>query len=192
MTHIMERTTVNSSDPELPQIDVSASTRYLCSAPYLRSSMIPRKIANRPKRFDERNKEKLVVGKAFCRLVLSESALANHMTAVDITQVVRHARIGWRQALVRDAALLGLLLSCAILAPFGTAVWALLSASLVMLPWIRKRSRRVRRRLLGLLGLCVVIVVALIAQGGGEARSLLTPFAALAGCLIVYFADAVV
>jgi hypothetical protein len=154
--------------------------------------MIPRKITARPKRPGDRKREKLVVGRAFCRLALSDSALVNQMTAVDITHVVHHAHIGWRQARVRDTVLCGLVLGCAVLAPFGTVVWLLLSASLLMLPRMWKRWRRHRRRLAGLFALTVITVISVIAHGGDEARSLLTPLAVPVGCLVVYFADAVV
>jgi len=192
MTSVMERTTTDTANAEMQQADVSASTRFLCSAPYLRRSMIPREITDRPRRWGERATAELAVGKKFCRLALSDDALLNQMTAVDVVQVVHHAHIGWRQARVRDIALCGLLLSCAVLAPFGTAVWLLLGTAPLTLPWIWKRSRRRRRRLLGLLVLCVVAVIGVIANGGGETRSLLAPPAALAGCAIVYFCDAVV
>jgi hypothetical protein len=191
MTSIVERSAANAADPKIPQIDVRTSTRYLCSAPYLRQPMIPRKIATRPRRSRDRKKEKLVVGRAFCRLALSEGALVKQMTAVDIAQVVHHARIGWRQARVRDTALCGLLLGCTVLAPFGTVVWLLLSASLLVLPRAWKRWRRHRRHLAGLLALCVITLASVILHGGDETRSLLTPLAGLVGCLIVYFADAV-
>ena len=196
MTSVMERTTTGTARPEAPQTDVSASTRFLCSAPYLRRSMIPREITDKPRRFGERKKAELVVGKRFCRLALSDDALLDQMTAVDVAQVVRHAHIGRRQACIRDIALCGLLLCCAVLAPFGTVVWLLLGTSPVTLPWLWKRSRghrqRHRRHLVGLLVLCAVAVVGAIANGGGETRSLLTPLVALACCLVVYFTDAVV
>jgi hypothetical protein len=192
MTQVVERSTAITADPEAPRIDVSGSTRYLCSAPYLRQPMIPRGIASGSQRPGKRKKEELVVGKAFCRLALSDNAFLNWMTAVDIAQVVHHAHIGWRQARIRDTVLCGLLLGSAVLAPLGSVVWLLLCAALMMLPWMWRRWRRYRRRIAGLLAASVVTVVTVIVHRDDEAGSLMTPLAALVGCQLVYMADAIV
>ncbi|HEV2639915.1 MAG TPA: hypothetical protein VGX23_32580 [Actinocrinis sp.] len=182
----------SDADPGWPRGNVSSSTRYLCSAPYLRESMIPRKAIDASKRPKDRKKESLVVGRAFCRLALSSSALVNQMTAVDVAQVVHHAHIGWYQARVRDIMLCGFTLASLVLAPFGTVVWLLLYASVLMLPRMRKRWRRYRRRITGLLALGAAAVATATFSGDSEAKSLITPLFALAGCLTVYLGDAVV
>jgi hypothetical protein len=192
MTHVVERPTARTADPEAPRIDVSGSTRYLCSAPYLRQPMIPRGIATGSKRPGRRKKEKLMVGKAFCRVALGDGALLNWMTAVDIPQVVHHAHIGMRQARIRDTVLCCLLLGSAVLAPLGTVVWLFLSATLLTLPWMSRHWRRYRRRIAGLLAASVITIATVIVHRDGEARSLMTPLAALVGCQIVYVADAIV
>jgi hypothetical protein len=194
MTQVVESPTVVTPDPETPRIDVGGSTRYLCTAPYLRKSMIPRGIAAGSKRPGKRKKEKeeLVVGGAFCRLALGDSALLHWMTAVDIAQVVRHAHLGRRQARMRNAVLCVLLPGSVVLAPFGSLVWLFLCASLQVLPWMWSHWPRYRRRIAGLLAAIVATVVTVIVHRDDEARSLMTPLAALAGCQLVYAADAVV
>jgi hypothetical protein len=191
MTQVVESSTAVTAGPEIPLVDVAGSTRYLCSAPYLRRSMIPRRVAAGPKRPGNRKREELVVGGAFCRLALSEGALLHWMTAVDIAQVVRHAHIGRRQARIRDTVLCGLLAACAVLAPLGSLVWLLLCVSLRMLPWMWGRWKRRRLRIAGLLAASLIVVVTVIVHRGDEARSLMTPLAALACCQAVYAADAV-
>jgi hypothetical protein len=192
MSSVMERAAPDAAELNNQKTDVGVSTRYLCGAPYLRKSMIPRKApASKANRYGDQPQEDLDVGSAFCRLALSKGALASRMTAVDVTEVIRHAQRGWYQTLLRDLALGSLLLTSVVLAPFGTAAWLLLGAFLLILPWAWKRWRRHRRPIAWLLALYSLIVVAVAVHGGGEARGLMTPIAALVGDLIVYYIDSV-
>lgn len=191
MTSVIERATPYVAEANARKTDVGVSTLYLCSAPYLRKSMIPRKAVRKADRYGDLPKEELVVGRAFCRLTLSERALTGRMIAVNVAEVVRHARRGWYQLLARDLALVGMLLASAALAPLGTAVWLLLGTFILKLPRAWKRWRRHRRYLALLLGLCLLTVVEVTAHGGSGARALLTPIEALAGCLAVYYIDSV-
>ena len=189
MTSVMERAAPQVAEANARSTDFGVSTLYLCSAPYLRKSMMPRETAGKADRYGDPPKEELVVGRAFCGLALSERALTDRMTAVDVGEVVRHARRGRYQALTRDLALAGLLLASAALAPLATAAWLLLGAFILRLPRAWKRRRRHRRYLAVPLVLCSLAIVAVTAHGGSAAQDLLTPIEALVGCLAVYYID---
>ncbi len=158
---------------------VSLATRYLCAAPHLRGGMLPLRTAGQG-RVGARLRP---VGRPYAVNVLFSAEGAVPMSAVDITEVRRHCRMALLQTIIRDVAMVAVVIASAVLEPQGTAIVFGLAIAVIMIMG--------RVRLFSLWTAAAIIAVAVVLFIGiyrGQV-SFAIPLACLAACFIIFMAD---
>ena len=170
----------NGHSPPDSDISVSHATRYLCAAAHLRRSMLPDEVAE-PGLLGKRSP--LPVGRSYARRVLFRAEGLVPMSAVDDRRVRMHCRAALLHTGIRDAALIAVLVTSAILEPWGTIItFGLLITVTVLVGRVRLSSPLTIAAAIG-------VTLGLLTIGSRQNLSLAVPLLGLAACFLIYLAD---
>ncbi len=172
-----------SPDPHhFPASDISARhvTRYLSAAAHLRRPMLPDKITEPGL---PAARQPMPVGRTYARRVLRDAEGLVPVSAVDINEVQKHCRIALWQTWIRDGAAIAVLITSALLEPWGTIItFGLIVAAIVLVGRVRLFSPLTIAAVIG-------IALGLVTVGSREEISLGVPLICLTGCFLIYLAD---
>lgn len=163
-------------------VSVSHATRYLSVAPHLRRGMFRREITEpgliggRPPR---------PVGRSYAIRVRYGADGAVPMPAVDTEEVRKQCAIALLQTIIRDAAVLAVVITSAVLEPRGTAIVFGFTIAVIMLIG--------RVRLFSLWTIAAIVAGAVLLFTGIYRGELFLgiPLICLGACFVIYLADTV-